>query len=205
MTAEIRIYIEGGGESKQTQTALRLGFDAFLKSIKDKARERGIRYQVIMCGGCDDAYQAYLLALKTHPDATNVLLVDSEGPVADSNGDHLRQRAWNLPQTQNPHYHLMVQAMEALFVADPDTLVEFYGKDFHRNALPKHANLEAVSVSQLADSLKVATRGTTKGEYRKIQHAAKLLPMLNLVRVRTALPHCDKLFTFLDSLFEPNH
>ena len=195
MTTEIRIYIEGGGDSALTRGKLRPGFDAFLKSIKDKAR-----VQVIMCGSCNDAYRNYLLALKSHPGAVNVLLVDAEGPVADSNGDHLRRRAWKLPPTQDPRYHLMVQAMEVLFVADPDTLAQYYGQNFQRNALPKHANLEAVSVQELATALKKATQKTTAGEYKKIHHAAKLLAMINVPRVRTILPHCDQLFNFLDSL-----
>lgn len=202
MTSEIRIYVEGGGETRHTKGPLRQGFDAFFKPVKDKARERGVRFQVIMCGGCDDAYQDYLLALKSHPDAVNVLLVDAEGPVAqsDSNADHLRRRAWNLPQPFDPRYHLTVQAMEALFVADADALANHYGQYFHRPALPTHSNLEAVAVTQLANALKAATRGTTAGEYRKIQHAARLLPKLDVVKVRAALPHCDQLFQFLESL-----
>ena len=202
MTTEIRIYVEGGGDSKHTQGPLRQGFDAFLKPVKDKARAQGIRFQVIMCGGCNDVYQDYLLALKSHPDAVNILLVDADGPVATgvSNGDHLRRRAWNLPQPFDPRYHLMVQAMEAFFVADADALANHYGQHFRRSSLPTHANLEAVTVTQLAASLKAATYGTVAGEYRKVQHAAKLLPKLDVTRVRRALPHCDQFFLFLDSL-----
>ena len=200
MTAEIRIYVEGGGDSKHTRMSLRQGFNAFLKSIRDKARERRVGFQIIMCGGRDDACQDYLLALRSHQCATNILLVDSDGPVANSPGDHLRQRDWHLPQPFDDRYHLMVQAMEAWFVADADALAAHYGQHFNRQALPVHSNLESISVTQLSKALKTATRGTAKGEYRKIQHAAKLLPKLNVVRVRSALPHCNAFFQFLESL-----
>jgi hypothetical protein len=155
-----------------------------------------------MCGGCDDAYRDYQLALKSHSDAVNVLLVDSEGPVTadDSNGDHLRQRKWNLPKPFDSCYHLMVQAMEALFVADVDALEQHYGQYFRRTALPTHANLEDITVAQLVGALKTATRETTAGEYRKNQHAAKLLSKLDVVKVRAVLPHCDQLFEFLESI-----
>ncbi len=202
MTTEIRIYVEGGGDSQHTKGALRQGFESFLKPVREIARKRKIRFQVIMCGSCQDAYLNYLSALKTHRQAVNVLLVDSEGPVAasDSPGDHLRKRDWKLPRPFDPRYHLMVQAMEALFMADADALVSYYGQNLRRSALPVHANLEEVTVNDLSNALKAATNRTASGEYKKIQHAAKLLQRLNVARVRTALSHCDRFFLYLESL-----
>lgn len=202
MSKEIRIYVEGGGNSRLTQGPLRKGFDAFLQPFKNKARTKGIHFQIIMCGGCNDTFQNFLLAIKTHRDAINVLLVDAEKKVdeGNSNADHLRRRKWDLPQTVNPNYHLMVQAMEVLFVADKGALSQYYGKNFRHSALPLNANLEDVTVSQLMSALKNATRETTAGEYRKIQHAAKLLPQLDVLKVRTALPHCNQFFQFLESV-----
>jgi len=155
-----------------------------------------------MCGSRNDALDDYLHALRSHPQAVNVLLVDSESPVAntDSPGDHLRRRGWNLPHPFDARYHMMVQSMEALFVSDQEALAGFYKQGFHQSALPQHANLEAVSVQQLSAALKAATKQTQKGEYRKIQHAAKILSLLTVACVRKALPHCEKLFLYIESL-----
>lgn len=43
MTNEIRIYIEGGGDSKDGKAEIRKGFGAFLVSLREMARKRRIR------------------------------------------------------------------------------------------------------------------------------------------------------------------
>jgi hypothetical protein len=52
----------------------------------------------------------------------------------------------------------------------------------------------------LEPSLKAATRGTSKGEYQKIQHASKLLELLDVAKVREAAPNCNRLFTTLTKI-----
>jgi hypothetical protein len=91
----------------------------------------------------------------------------------------------------------MVQAMEAWFIADIDTLKKFYGQGFRENSIPKNTNVEKIDKDSLEPSLKEATRNTSKGEYQKIQHASKLLELLDVTKVREAAPKCDRLFTTL--------
>lgn len=91
----------------------------------------------------------------------------------------------------------MVQAMEAWFIADIDALKKFYGKGFRENSIPRNTNVEKIDKDSLEPSLKQATRHTSKGEYKKIQHASKLLGLLNVAKVRQAAPNCDRLFTTL--------
>lgn len=43
MVSEIRVYVEGGGNSKDTRARLREGFSGFLRDLVDKARQKRIR------------------------------------------------------------------------------------------------------------------------------------------------------------------
>lgn len=81
MVTEVRIYAEGGGDKKDTRARLREGFSLFLYSLRKTAREKGVRWSVIVCGGREQTYDRFTTALNAHHDAFNVLLVDSEGPV----------------------------------------------------------------------------------------------------------------------------
>lgn len=50
MVKEIRIYIEGGGEGKNTKQLLRGGFSIFFKELVLVARNKQIKWQIILCG-----------------------------------------------------------------------------------------------------------------------------------------------------------
>ncbi|MEN8218298.1 MAG: DUF4276 family protein [Pseudomonadota bacterium] len=102
-----------------------------------------------------------------------------------------------LPNVDDEHCHLMVQTMEAWLIADIETLQKFYGQGFKKNAIPKNPEVEKIDKKQLEPSLKAATRHTRKGEYHKIQHASKLLALLEVEKVRQVAPHCDRLFRIL--------
>jgi hypothetical protein len=44
------IYIEGGGDKKETKKAIRIGFSEFLKDLRQIAQKKRIRWQIIICG-----------------------------------------------------------------------------------------------------------------------------------------------------------
>jgi hypothetical protein len=162
------------------------------------ARSKRIKWDIIVCGSRNNAFRSFKNALEDYPDAFNVLLVDSEAAVNKLPWEHLKSRDnWNSPSVDDTHCHLMVQAMEAWFIADIDTLKKFYGKGFRENSIPKNTNVEKIDKDSLEPSLKEATRNTSKGEYQKIQHASKLLELLDVTKVRKAAPKCDRLFTTL--------
>ena len=178
MVKEIRIYIEGGGDGKESKAKLREGFHKFLQV----SRER--RINITMCGKRNDAFRDFKNALKSHQDAFNLLLVDAEAPVKLSPWEHLKSRDnWDLPHVDDIHCHLMVQVMEAWFIADIETL-------------------EALDKDILNKKLKAATQNTSKGEYHKIKHASLLLASLNGDKVRKASPHCDRLFRTLGQIID---
>lgn len=198
--SEIRIYIEGGGDSKDTKAFFREGFSSFLKDLVAIARERRIRWQLIACGGRTSAYDAFASSVRHNPHAFNVLLVDSEAAVGSTPWAHLKARDnWSDCGTSDDSCQLMTQAMEAWLVADVAALVRFYGADFYRNSIPGNLNVEQISKAQLEPSLKAATRNTRKGEYQKIHHAAKLLALIDPAVVRNASAHCERLFRILTS------
>ncbi len=200
MVKEIRIYIEGGGDSKNTKALLRQGFSTFLNKLVQIARSKRIKWQIIMCGSRNSAFSDFQNALSDHPDAFNVLLVDAEAPVnvKKTPWEHLKFRDnWDSPGVDDDHCYLMVQAMEAWFIADIDTLKKYYGQGFKENCIPKNPNVESIDKDSLEPNLKAATRETSKGEYQKIQHASQLLERLDAAKVSQASPNCKRLFKTL--------
>jgi hypothetical protein len=76
---EIRIYVEGGRPGSEAQ--LRKAFNSFLGRLLEQARAKHIRWQVIAGHSRNRTYQSFRNGLKDHPDAVNILLVDSEEPI----------------------------------------------------------------------------------------------------------------------------
>lgn len=204
MVRKIHLFIEGGGDGRNTRALIQTGFSAFFQSLVQTARSKKIRWDVTMCGSRESTFRYFKNALKANPDAFNVLLVDAEAPVNTTPWLHLKHRDnWDKPPAaDDSQCHLMVQTMEAWLLADVETLKKFYGKGFQEHAIPKLTNVENISKNQLESSLKLATRDTSKGEYHKIQHAAKLLTLLAVDKVRKAAPHCERLFRTLSKKVE---
>ena len=110
----IRIYVEGGGDGKETRSWVRQGFRQFLEDLVVLARERRIRWNIIACGPRNAAYDGFTIALENHPSVFNVLLVDSEAPVTQKPWQHLQNRdGWNSDDLDDECCHLVVQTMES--------------------------------------------------------------------------------------------
>lgn len=191
----MRLYVEGGGDSKVLRTRCRRGFRAFL----EKAGLKGRMPRVVACGNRQDAYDAFVTA-EAGEDGRPFLLVDAEEPVQDSEPwDHLnRQAGWERPATADDgQCHLMVQIMEAWFLADRSALEEYFGSRFEGNALPGNPNVEEVPKADLLTGLQQATRKTQKGRYDKARHSFELLAVVDPQRVTSVSLHARR---FLDSL-----
>jgi hypothetical protein len=202
MLKEIRIYCEGGGDGKETKAAVRQGFQAFLRELRELARSKRAGWSVVACGGRNAAYENYCTALRTHPDAFNILLVDAEGPVDCPPWQHLdgRESTWELSANDDAHYHLMVQTMEAWFIADIDALRTYYGQGFNANAIPRNPDVEKIPKTDLKSCLMEATRNTQKGAYHKTRHVPVLLETIDTDKVRKASRHCARLFAGITTL-----
>lgn len=75
-----------------------------------------------------------------------MMLVDSEGPVGEMLDvwRHLGQSGWTRPaDAADDGAHLMVECMEAWFLADKQALVAQFGRSFNTNALPANQHVEA--------------------------------------------------------------
>lgn len=200
----MKIYVEGGGDAASLKTECRQGFSKFFES----AGFKGKMPRVVACGGRNDAYDSFCTAISQGECA--FLLVDSEDPVAVTHQqgnpdqwkpwDHLKQRdIWNMPtKAEDTHCHLMVQCMEAWFIADRQTLANFFGQDFKQNKLPNAANsIESVSKQQMYNALADATKTCQKGQYGKGSHSFKLLALINPTNVTSASPWAKRLIDTL--------
>ena len=193
MVSEIRIYVEGGGNGSESKAAIRQGFGQFLEPMRQLAQSYRIRWQVVACGGRNAAFDNFKTALRTHGEAFNVLLVDSEAPVTQTPWAHLLARdGWASPPAGDEQCHLMTQCVEAWLVADRDALRKFYGVGFNKRALPANINVEAVDKRDLESGLERATRNTSKGRYHKIRHCSELLARLDPTTVRSKATHCNR-------------
>ena len=204
MVREIRIYIVGGGERAAGKAKLRKGFQVFLRELREKARDRQIRWNIILCGSRGSAHDDFNTACRTHTEAFNVLLVDSEGPVNSSPKQHLRDKdRWEVNESEE-QYHLMVQAMEAWLITDQEALKEYYRQGFLENSIPATQDVEQIDKDTLKRSLDRAAKQTNKKGYKEIRDGAGLLAKINPQEVRKKARHCKQLFQTLTSKIEEN-
>lgn len=196
------VLIEGGGSTRAEQVTLRSGFTAFFaKLLGSKPKPR-----VVCAGGRGQAFKEFKTAVKADPTAVCFLLVDSEGPVEPglSPWDHVASRqgdGWERPaNATDEQLHLMVEAMEAWLVADPEALATYYGSAFKMNKLPRRPNLEQVPKADLAKALEAATKDArTKGKYQK-SHGFDLVGKIDPTKVRRACPgFAERFFKALET------
>ena len=195
---KVKVYVEGGGDGKSLRPKCRQGFNSFF----EKANLVGRMPKVIACGGRDSAFDKFCIALRSkNAEEFIVLLVDSEGPVADGSGTwlHLGTRdGWERPDgAEDENAHLMVQCMEAWFLADKDNLAAFFGQGFNRNALPSSQKIEDVAKRDVLEGLRRATRRCKKGEYGKGRHSFDMLEQTDPAKVMNASPHARRLVEIL--------
>ena len=202
----VRLYVEGGGDTAALQKACREGFTTFITKSGLKNRPR-----IVACGSRRDAYDSFCTAIAIGNDA--MLLVDSEALVsgAHQQGEaanwlpwaHLRQRqgdGWEKPErSEDNDCHFMVQIMENWFLADRDTLKDFFGNGFKENKLPAATRaVEEVTKDEVYRALEYATNNCkTKATYGKGEHSFKLLAMINPSKVTRASPWARR---FIDEL-----
>ena len=154
--------------------------------------------RIIACGDRGSAYDRFCTAQRNaRADEFIVLLVDSEESVEEGVGPwvFLRLRAgWDKPDgTGDENIHLMVQCMESWFLADRDTLAQFFGDGFRADALPNRSDVENIPKLDLYAALKRATRMSDKREYGKGPHSFDLLAQLDPQKVVDASPYAKRL------------
>lgn len=195
----VKIYVEGGGDSKALKIGCRKGF----RELLEKAGFLRRMPVIVACGGRGAAYDDFRTALSsTAPDEYPILLVDSESPVAVGAWEHLNDRdGWGRPTgADNEQAQLMVQCMEAWFLADRDALKQFFGQDLRENALSDNPDIETIPKDDVLDALAAATRDCGKArKYRKGKRSFELLGRLDAEKLKQELPHFMSLCRVLEA------
>ncbi len=196
---KIRLYIEGGGDSKSQHISCREGF----RKLLERAGFQGRMPSTKACGGRDAAYGDFQTALRTAaPDEYPVLLVDSEAPVNQSAWQHLSSSdRWPRPAgAEDDQAQFMVQCMESWCVADRNALRQFFGVSLRESALPALNNLEAQTKESVQDAFISATRdcGRDRG-YKKGKRSFELLAQLDPAELTKHLPHFVSLCEMLNA------
>jgi len=129
------VFFEGGGDKEATQSRCREGLSNYCAKLKPPSS----RLRIVAGGGREQTFDKFrTAALDGRSGEVFALLVDSEGPVsANTPAEHLRVcDGWDFTGLLNHKVFLMVQAMEAWFLADRDALATFYDGGFLAKRLP---------------------------------------------------------------------
>jgi len=216
MVKTVKLFVEGGGDSKLLRTECRAAFSSFLQ----KADLSGYMPRIVASGSRNTAYSDYCTAINNGESAA--LLVDSEAEVLISKED-AKYEVGN-PRTWNPWYHLkhrrgrtgesadhwekpigaseedchlMVQSMESWFLADINALKSFYGSTFNESGLPNRSDIEYISKDAVLTCLHTVSRNTRKGSYDKGAHSFGILASIDPNKVTALSPWASRFVLLL--------
>ena len=196
-----RIFLEGGGDSKELRVRCREGF----RKLLERCDYAGKMPRLVSSGGRTTVFDDFE---KAHGENSSTpeyiaVLLDSEDPVDDieKTWEHLRKRD-NLrkPQNSNDEQVLfMTTCMETWIVCDRGSLQQHYGSQLQVNALPSLIDLEKRSRQDILDKLVHATRNCSKA-YSKGERSFQILGDLDPAELREYLPSFVRLRRILDAV-----
>ena len=183
-----RIYVEGGGDSKELHVRCREGF----RRLLEKCGFAGRMPRLVACGGRTAVFDDFATA---HANAASgdyvAMLVDSEDPVADAERTcaHLKQRdGLDKPGGAcDEQVLLMTTCMETWITSDRAALRVHYGACLQENALPDLNNMECRPRDAVQEALVMATRACKTG-YAKGRRSFEVLGKLHPAALRRHLP-----------------
>ena len=193
-----RLFLEGGGDSKDGRTRCREGF----RKLFEKCGFRGRMPRLVASGGRKSAYDDFTIAHAhaTAPDYVG-MLIDSENPVPNINETwgHLRDRdQWDRPPgARDDQVLLMTTCMETWIASDRNALNEHFGHRVHVAALPALPNIEARTRRDILQNLRDATRDCP-GPYTKGPKSFEVLGKLDPDAIAQHLPSFRRAHRILD-------
>ncbi len=196
---DAKLFVEGGGDSKELRTRCREGFRKLLAQCGFSARMP----RIIACGSRAEAFSSFRTEHLAGKTAYVALLVDSEDPVADDEAtwSHLKRRdQWERPEdAQDDQVFLMTTCMETWIIADHDGLRQFFEK--HKRCLrpaglPSALNLQGKQRHTVQEALRTATRDCTNA-YAKNQRSFDALANANPAVLLPLLPAFDRMLRIL--------
>lgn len=191
-----RIYIEGGGDSKELHTRCREGFRRLLEKMGLARRMP----RLVACGGRSATFDDFKIAHDNAASEAYVgMLVDSEDPIAEIEATwaHLKQRDdWDRPDgAEDEQVLLMVTCMESWIVTDRETLRSHYGSKLQDSALPALNDVETRDRDSVQNALLRATRDCTNA-YAKGRRSFEVVSALEPSALRAHLPsfvRCERI------------
>ncbi len=197
MTA--RLYVEGGGDSKELHSRLREGVTTLL----ERSGLTGRLPRVVAGGSRNSAFADFITAHRTSGASFVALLVDSEDVVSDPREPwaHLKKRdGWDRPPgATDDQALLMTTSMETWLMADRAALSAQFGACLNETGLFPIAGIESRTRQSVLQGIERATRdcGKDKG-YSKGRRSFELLARLNPA-VLMDLPSFHRAMTVLQS------
>lgn len=191
-----RIYIEGGGDSKELHTRCREGF----RKLLERCGFSGKLPRLVACGGRGTTFDDFSIAHNNAaPGEYIAMWIDSEEPMVNIERawPHLNTRdGWSAPTGAiDEQVLLLVTCMETWIVSDRDTLSVHFNPPPQTSALPATVNLESRSRESVQDALVHATRGCSN-KYAKGKRSFEILGKLNPDNLRRHLPsfvRCERI------------
>ena len=207
MVKGMKIFVEGGGDGRESRSVCREGFRRFI--ITTGKIEKMPR--IVPCGSRNNAFEKYLEAVLNEEEA--MLLVDGERPVNEhcQSGApgiwlpwvHLQHDSgdgWVIPEGDaEENCHLMVECMECWILADRETIASYFGNGLRESALPSDKKPpESVGKAETLAGLENATRNCrTKSRYSKGEHSFELLAIIDSRKVIATCPWAARFIKIL--------
>jgi hypothetical protein len=195
----VKIYVEGGGDSKELHTRCREGFSKLIKKLGFKGRMP----KIIAGGARDKAYGMFDKAMTSakENDEYPILLVDSEDPIILGPWEHLKVRDnWDRPVgAEDEQAQMMATCMETWIMADHEALHKVFGSCLRDGALLPVNDLEERSRQELLKTLEFATNNCGKNRgYDKGTRSFQILAELNPILLEKNLPYFHRFRETLD-------
>ena len=196
-----RVYLEGGGNSREGKVRCREGF----RKLLEKCGFAGRMPALVACGSRNEAYDDFKTAHSKLSSGDFIgLLVDSENPVADieKTWEHVRQRTgdnWSRPAgADDDQLMLMTTSMETWIVTDREALKSHFGPRLNESALPPIQNMEQRNRHAILNALQNAS-GDCPGPYAKGPKSFGLLSKLSPHVLEQHLPSFGRTRRILNS------
>ena len=194
-----RVFLEGGGDSKELQVRCREGFRRLLENCDYAGRMP----RLVACGGRKTAFDDFKRAHDENSSSEFIaMLVDSEDQIEDieRTWEHLRKR----DHETKPHNAtdeqvlLMTTCTETWIVCDRAGLKKHYGSCLQESALPPQTNLEKRTRDSVLQELSHATRNCSNA-YKKGERSYQLVGVLTPDVLQARLPSFARVRRILDA------
>jgi hypothetical protein len=185
-----RLYLEGGGDSKESHSRCREGF----RKLLEDSGFRGRMPRLVACGGRDAVYDDFVTEHMRGDGAYVAMWIDAEEPMADTEDAwrHLRHvktvSQWARPKGASDNQVLfMTTCMETWIIADRSTLRKHYGNRLQESGLPPTEDLEQRARDEVQEKLVHATRNCSNA-YAKGKRSFEILGKLAPTALEKHLP-----------------